>query len=297
MAAFRTAMKSVVMREVRMRGPWSCENGCQRRFRKYNASLDGQPLPGRPVIPRAKNVLTMTRIPYILFFVLSLVALLPAAFGAEESPRRRLLLDANWRFYRGEVPGESAAPQGTPISHWRWIAVGEGQDRRGEDGRSGLDTSGARLERRGQRRRCFSWSDWLCLVPHAACRAHQGPGHVLHFECVDDNATVYLERPATRPPRGLGRPVRRRSSPAWKEGGPNDLAVLVENTDGAGGITAPVYLGRRTRAPRRARPLRTSTTRLADRPPAARFHRRGHVQPQGRRRITASCPPPPAGIA
>ena len=79
--------------------------------------------------------------------------------------------------------------------------------------------------------------------------AHQGSGRVVHFECVDDNATVYLNGRRLVHHEGWDDPFDVDLSPAWKEGGPNDLAVLVENTDGAGGITAPVYLGQADAGP------------------------------------------------
>ncbi len=70
----------------------------------------------------------------------------------------------------------------------------------------------------------------------------EGAGHTLHFEGVDDNATVYLNGRRLTRHEGWNDPFDVDLTPAWKEGGPNELAVLVENTAGAGGITRPVYL-------------------------------------------------------
>ena len=75
-----------------------------------------------------------------------------------------------------------------------------------------------------------------------------GPGHFLHFDGVDDNATVYLNGRRLMHHEGWNDPFDVDLAPAWKEGGPNELAVLVENTAGAGGITGPVHLEHLTQA-------------------------------------------------
>src|SRR6202044_1486558 len=44
----------------------------------------------------------------------------PVTFGA--NPRERILLDADWRFHLGEIPGDNLVPIGTPILNWKWKA-------------------------------------------------------------------------------------------------------------------------------------------------------------------------------
>ena len=96
-----------------------------------------------------------------------------------------------------------------------------------KDAASGNDTFGGRVG--------FAW--FRTSLPR-----HKGPGHLLHFECVDDNATVYLNGRRLMRHEGWDDPFTVDLARAWKESGPNELAVLVENTAGAGGITAPVFL-------------------------------------------------------
>ena len=153
--------------------------------------------------------------------------------------RERISLDAGWKFLRGEVPGTAAAPTGTPIARWRYIA-GEpaeaakmaeaGQDTTGadwKDAATGQDTFGGRVG--------FAWF-------RTSLSDATGAVHSLHFEGVDDNATVYLNGQMLTHHEGWDDPFDVDLSKAWKSGGPNALAVLVENTAGEGGITKPVTL-------------------------------------------------------
>ena len=162
--------------------------------------------------------------------------------------RERISLDAGWRFLRGEVPGTAAAPSGTPITRWRYIAdeagaadavkmAGAGLDTTGadwKDAATGQDTFGGRVG--------FAW--FRTALPNAT-----GTVHSLHFEGVDDNATVYLNGQMLLHHEGWDDPFDADLTKAWKSGGPNTLAVLVENTAGEGGITKPVTLQSGAMAP------------------------------------------------
>ena len=56
-----------------------------------------------------------------------IAALLPGAVRAAEGPRDRTLIDAGWRFHRGDFA--AAAPKGTPVTQWRWKpALAGGED-------------------------------------------------------------------------------------------------------------------------------------------------------------------------
>jgi beta-galactosidase len=72
--------------------------------------------------------------------------------------------------------------------------------------------------------------------------AAPGPHRALHFENVDDNATVYLNGRRLAHHEGWGQPFDVPLDSAWNANGPNQLAVVVENTDGAGGIMGQVTL-------------------------------------------------------
>lgn len=69
-----------------------------------------------------------------------------------------------------------------------------------------------------------------------------GPHRKLNFENVDDNATVYLNGKKVGEHKGWGKPFEIDVDSAWKEGGPNQLVVLVENTDNTGGINGETEL-------------------------------------------------------
>ncbi len=81
----------------------------------------------------------------------------------------------------------------------------------------------------------FAW--YVTTLPALA-----GLHHRLHFENVDDNATVYLNGKQIGAHTGWGTPFDVNVDPAWNTAGPNTLAVLVENTAGGGGIQGAVAL-------------------------------------------------------
>ncbi|MGI4788387.1 MAG: hypothetical protein ACRYFS_06000 [Janthinobacterium lividum] len=85
-------------------------------------------------------------------------------------------------------------------------------------------------------RRGFAW--YVTALP-----APTGMHHRLHFENVDDNATVFLNGEQVATHQGWGVAFDVLLDAAWHKGGPNTLAVLVENTDGAGGIQGGVTRG------------------------------------------------------
>ncbi len=76
----------------------------------------------------------------------------------------------------------------------------------------------------------------------ATLSAASDANHRLHFENVDDNGTVYLNGKKIGAHEGWGVPFDVSLDTAWREGVPNELAVLVENTAGTGGIQGPVTL-------------------------------------------------------
>ena len=85
------------------------------------------------------------------------------------------------------------------------------------------------------KKRGFAW--FRTTLPASA-----GAHHGVHFEDVDDNATVYLNGKRLARHEGYGQPFEVPLDAAWKSDGPNELAVLVENNDGTGGINVAVTL-------------------------------------------------------
>jgi len=180
--------------------------------------------------------------PSFLSFVFpALLFLLGISQSAAGALPQRILLDADWRFHRGEVPGAEIKPEGVPVTRWRWRADEAGPTDADKMAAPDLDTSGddwknARTGDDTFRGRVgFAW--YRTVLPPST-----GGATVLHFDGVDDNATVYLNGRKLVEHVGWDDPFDVDLKPAWKGGGPNVLAVLVENTAGIGGITAPVLL-------------------------------------------------------
>ncbi len=160
---------------------------------------------------------------------------------AHAAGTRRVLLDAGWRFHRGEVPGTQIRLSGLPVKQWRWVADANGPNDADKMAAPGLDTAGGDWKdaRTGddtfRGRIGFSW--YRTVLPETSAAAP-----MLHFDGVDDNATVYLNGQRLIHHTGWDEPFDVPLKPAWRAGGRNVLAVLVENTAGMGGITAPVFL-------------------------------------------------------
>ncbi|MGI4790642.1 MAG: beta-galactosidase GalA [Janthinobacterium lividum] len=154
-----------------------------------------------------------------------------------QSPRQRQLMDAGWRFQLADpdTPAHAAA-----VTAWRWRPgtagdaaqmTAAGLDTTGADWKDatvGMDTFGGRAG--------SSW--YRTTLPALAY-----PNRVLHFESVDDNATVYLNGIKLSHHEGWNDPFNVPLDKAWKVDGPNSLTVLVENTAGNGGIMGAVTLG------------------------------------------------------
>ncbi len=203
-------------------------------------------------VPRQRILITMkskTTFPSVnslvvlVLLVLAAMAIAPPGVLSQsqtDSPtRQRTLLDADWRF---EIAPDVALIDTVEIDNWRWKT----DDQRGRDvenAGTAIDTSGPQWHDaksgddtfRG--RIGFQW--FRAILPDVP-----GPRRMIHFETVDDNGTVYLNGRQVARHVGWSEPFDVSLDDAWKPGGPNSLAVLVQNTDGAGGITAPVTLGR-----------------------------------------------------
>jgi beta-galactosidase len=127
------------------------------------------------------------------------------------------------------------------VTKWRWKADDRGEaaapemtapplPNRGEDWQAASINDDVFHGRRG-----YVWfRTTLESVP--------GPHRRLHFEAVDDNATVYLNGKRLLHHEGWNTPFDVPLDTAWHEKGPNLLAVLVQNTDGPGGIMGAVDL-------------------------------------------------------
>lgn len=151
-------------------------------------------------------------------------AALPVSADASGG-RQRLLLDADWRFHLGDLPSAGIEP----ITHWRWKADERGEAAANEyvgaevtagnsdwrDTTTGADVFGSKPG--------FAW--YRTVLSGSA-----GQDAQLHFQNVNDNATVYLNGRRLAHHEGFALPFDVPVSGVWHDSTPNVLAVLVENT-------------------------------------------------------------------
>ncbi len=122
-----------------------------------------------------------------------------------------------WRVKNDNAPDRANPPTDATGAGWR-------------DAQIGADVF--------SRRRGFAW--YRTTLP--ALLNAGGVHRRLHFEDVDDNAAVYLNGKQVGTHEGYGQPFDVALDSAWREGGSNELAVLVENTAGTGGLGGAVSL-------------------------------------------------------
>ena len=159
-------------------------------------------------------------------------------------PRTRLLMDEGWRFFRGRAEGFVPLPLGNTVETWHFRMSAAGEAEAEAMAAPGLDLSGWQEAApgddvfAGQPGRAWFRAELGALPPGPTGRPR------IYFQSVDDRATVYLNGNRLVYHEGAGAPfeVTLDSGQAWNLGGPNALAVLVENTGGPGGIArASVY--------------------------------------------------------
>ena len=138
--------------------------------------------------------------------------------------------------------GPSMQPQGILVNQWLWLADDNATNDVAAMTATNLDTSTWQSAAIGQD--VFNGHvgyGWFRTTLDAL--ASSGRPLKLHFLCVDDNASVYLNGILIGTHTGVSQPFD--ISPldyAWNNGGPNILSVLVQNTGGSGGIVGPVSL-------------------------------------------------------
>jgi beta-galactosidase len=151
------------------------------------------------------------------------------------SPRQHILLDSGWLF---QLDTMRHASKDLSIVNWRTRPATAGDepvpvDASGagwSDVRSGTDMFHGRIG--------FAW--FVANLPSGA-----NANDVAHFESVDDNAVVFLNGVRLVRHSGWDDPFDVPLKAAWKAGTTNVLTVLVENTDGGGGIMEPVTVSPR----------------------------------------------------
>jgi beta-galactosidase len=193
--------------------------------------------------------MTSKHISWILFLAGALAAFSNAAEQSKSLAgvtRERLSMDRDWRFHLGEMG--SPAISGKVIDSWRWTADDRGLSSAGEMAVPNLDNTAPRWKTAQPKedvfhgRRGFAW--FRATLPP------MDGGHVrVNFAGVDDNGTVFLNGRKLAYHEGWSDPFEVSLDPAWKPGGPNVLAVLVENIDGPGGIDVATLTSDQTPTP------------------------------------------------
>jgi beta-galactosidase len=165
-----------------------------------------------------------------------------ALFGSlpAQAQRERLRFDTGWKFHMvGESVGEPPASPvaGTPVEKWRWKKAGDVAAETADVTRPDFDDSTWPSVQTAPyalgQENSFGW--FRTVVPNAPTAP------VIHFESVDDNATVYLNGQKLSEHSGWDDPFDVDLTPAWKPTGPNIVTVLVGNVGGSGGMGAAGY--------------------------------------------------------
>ena len=158
-----------------------------------------------------------------------------------EGARETYLMREGWLFHRGDLEGFSRLPDGVAIEKWRWKAVDGDEETAGEMAAIDLNTDDWETAEAGQDvfhgRVGFTWfRAELGEMPEAQ--------RSLYLRSFDDNATVYLNGKRIVHYKGWNDPFEVDLADTWRDDGPNLMTILVENTDGSGGIrTAVLFNG------------------------------------------------------
>jgi len=152
--------------------------------------------------------------------------------AGDAAARESLSLDEGWRFRARETGTFSVLPEGVPVAGWQVLPVA-GKKSGDDPLRTGLPKPSATGWRAVavdedvlEGRREFAW--FRTRLPDVA-----GPDRAVWFTMVDDDGVFYLNGIRIGRHNGWNEPFELKLSRGWREGGPNTLLGLVENS-GAG---------------------------------------------------------------
>jgi beta-galactosidase len=169
-----------------------------------------------------------------------LACLLLVPFVAS-APADRIRWDAGWKFQIEKVASET---EGIAITDWSWNPAPDGTN----------SDSAPQIQYAAQPvkvgtdvfhgKRGFAWFHTLYTqaLPGNNLPADKQLPWVLHFASVDDNATVWVNGQKLTHHEGWDDAFDAPISSIWNFNGSNHIDVLVENTDGMGGIYRRVAL-------------------------------------------------------
>ena len=141
----------------------------------------------------------------------------------------------------GAVTLTKSAGTAIEINAFRWQADDKAPGDAETLAAPGLDTSGPAWADANTSSDVFGgrlgWAWFRTVLPDAP-----GPHRRIFFHSIDDIGVVYLNGKQIAASVGLNADVSVSLDAAWHEGGPNVLAVAVQNTGGPGGMTGEVRL-------------------------------------------------------
>ncbi len=150
--------------------------------------------------------------------------------------------DAKWKGITGPVTLTKSAGITTELNAFRWQADDQAPNDAEKQAAPGLDTSGPAWANADTTTDVFGGGRiggaWFrTTLPNVA-----GPHRRIFFHSIDDSGTVYLNGKQIAANVSLNSDTTISLDRVWKEGGPNILAVAVQNTGGPGGLTGEVRL-------------------------------------------------------
>jgi beta-galactosidase len=141
----------------------------------------------------------------------------------------------------GTVSLTTTAPQAISINNFRWQTDDQAPNDAAKFAAPTLSAAGADWHDATTATDAFNgrvgWAWFRATLPNVP-----GQHRRLHFNSIDDNGTVYLNGQKIADNVGVNAGADISLDSAWHEGGPNVLAVAVQNTAGAGGILGDVKL-------------------------------------------------------
>ena len=179
-----------------------------------------------------------------LFFLAAFVLLFIGILVPADAQRERIRLDSGWKFNLGDISGVNPYPGNIAITQWKYIIDGNGladaaaytpasfDDSSWSNATTGQDVFNGNVTYAWFRTRLDS------LIP----AGQDAPPHAVTFNSVDDNAWVYLNGHLITTHQGWNLSFVVQLDAYWVAGGPNELAVLVQNTGGPGGIESAATL-------------------------------------------------------
>ena len=141
----------------------------------------------------------------------------------------------------GTVSLTTATPKAVPVTAFLWQADDKAPGDAAQLAAPGLVTTGATWHDASTTTDVFNgrigWAWFRTVLP-----AVPGPHRRIHFNSIDDNGTVYLNGKKIADNVGVNAGADISLDDGWQEGGPNVLAVAVQNTAGAGGLLGDIKL-------------------------------------------------------